>query len=415
MEQVQRQERVPQVVQHAHEQHQIEAFLQLADFVDGKLDAALQAELQAKTEACFFIVDEGPGLSGSSLTCAALALRKLGVARSRIVFLPSYGCDGSHFVNETAKQVWQEHAHFVAHFELGWLDRAAQGAELRDLSAGAWRGELGAEAENIACHPHHERRKYLALQPDGRRSILRFAGFGAHGRRVLERAQLLEPSGVTPRVLDFADGMLAVEHIPAKISAAPPVSAGLSDRLGEYLAFRRTRLATATSADLDALVEMAHRNIGEALGTHAMERVAELAQRARASAGSAIITDGRLLPHEWLKSPTGLKKVDAFDHGDDHFYPGPCDIAWDLAGAITELGLDASARKTLLSRYASAAGDPRVAERLPFFELAYLAHRLGYVTMAARTLATTKDERRFRQLERRYRHALRQRLKELEE
>jgi hypothetical protein len=121
-----------------------------------------------------------------------------------------------------------------------------------------------------------------------------------------------------------------------------------------------------------------------------------------------------LLPHEWLASPEGLKKVDAFDHGDDHFYPGPCDIAWDLAGAATELGLDASGRQDLLARYASAAGDTRVAERLPFFELAYLALRLGYVGMAARTIATPSDGARFRQLERRYRRALRGRLTELQ-
>jgi hypothetical protein len=377
-------------------------------------EPALQAELQAKTDAHFFVVDEGPGLSGSSFSCVALALRQLGIERSRIVFLPSYSCDGSHFVNDTAKRVWQEHVHFVGSFELAWLDRIAQGAELRDLSSGAWRRELGAKAENIACHPQHERRKYLALAPEGGSMILRFAGFGSQGRRVLARAKALEPSGVTPHVLDFADGMLALEHIPAKISAAPPVCAGFADKLGEYLAFRRARLAVAAVTGLDVLAEMTQRNIAEALGSSGNGLVAELARRAGASDGSASITDGRLLPHEWLASPAGIKKVDAFDHGDDHFYPGPCDVAWDLAGALTELGLDASGRQSLLDRYASAAGDPRVADRLPFFELAYLAYRVGYVTMAARALTTSSDEAQFRQLARRYRRALRDRLKELE-
>jgi hypothetical protein len=54
-----------------------------------------------------------------------------------------------------------------------------------------------------------------------------------------------------------------------------------------------------------------------------------------------------------------------------------------------------------------------VVDRLPFFELAYLAYRLGYVTMAAQNL-TTNDEARFRQLARRYRRSLRDRLKELQ-
>lgn len=376
-------------------------------------EPALQAELQAKTDAHFFVVDEGPGLSGSSFAGVALALRQLGIDRARIVFLPSYSCDGSHFVNEAAKRVWQEHVHFVGGFEPAWLDRIAQGAQLRDLSAGAWRRELGAEAENIACHPQHERKKFLALQPDGARVILRFAGFGSQGRRVLARAKALEPSGVTPRVLDFADGMLALEHIPANISAGPPTSAEFPDRLAEYLAFRRARLDVAAVTELDTLAEMTQRNIGEALGTSRNGPVAELARRASSSGVSASITDGRLLPHEWLTSPAGIKKVDAFDHGDDHFFPGPCDVAWDLAGAITEFALDASGRQTLLARYVSATGDTRVVDRLPFFELAYLAYRLGYVTMAAQNL-TTNDEARFRQLARRYRRSLRDRLKELQ-
>jgi hypothetical protein len=377
-------------------------------------DPLLQAELQAKTDAHFFVVDEGPGLSGSSFTCVARALRQLGIERSRIVFLPSYACDGSHFVNEAAKQVWQEHAHFVGGFELAWLERVAQGAELRDISAGAWRRELGAETESIACHPQHERRKYLALQPDGGRVILRFAGFGSQGRRVLARAQALESSGVTPQVLDFADGMLALEHIPGKISGALPTYAGFPEKVGEYLAFRRARLDVAAGTELDALAEMAQRNIGEALGGPANGLIAQLAQRAGSSGGSASISDGRLLPHEWLVGPAGIKKVDAFDHGDDHFYPGPCDVAWDLAGAMTEFSLDASGRQSLLASYTNAAGDGRVADRLPFFELAYLAHRLGYVTMAAQTVTTPSDEALFRQLARRYRRALRARLKELE-
>ena len=377
-------------------------------------DPPLQAELQAKTDAHFFVVDEGPGLSGSSLTCVARGLRQLGIERARIVLLPSYDCDGSHFVNEAAKQVWREHAHFVGGFEVAWLERVAQGAELRDLSSGGWRRELGAEAESIACHPQHERRKYLAVQPDGGRAILRFAGFGSQGRRVLARAKALESSGVTPQVLGFADGMLALAHIPAKISAALPARAEFPEKVGEYLAFRRARLEVAVGTELDALAEMAQVNISEALGIDANGLLARLAQRAGSNGGSASITDGRLLPHEWLATPAGIKKVDAFDHGDDHFYPGPCDIAWDLAGAIAEFPLDASGRQRLLASYVSAAGDARVADRLPFFELSYLAHRLGYVTMATRTLTAPSDAAQFRQLARRYRRALRARVKELE-
>jgi hypothetical protein len=377
-------------------------------------EPALQAELQAKTDAHFFIVDEGPGLSGSSLTCVALALRQLGVERARIAFLPSYRCDGAQFVNEGARQTWREHLHFVGDFDPAWLAGVAQGSELRDLSAGAWRQELGAEGQELACHPQHERRKYLASDGHGRRFMLRFAGFGSQGRRLRTRALALEPSGVTPRVLGFGDGMLALEHIPAKIRADPPTNASFVETLAAYLAFRQKQLETGEAAQLHGLAEMAQRNIAAALGPSACQSLAGLALRASSSGCGVTIADGRVLPHEWLATPARFRKVDGFDHGDDHFYPGPCDIAWDLAGAIHELALGPSERHDLLFRYASSAGDMHVGERLPFFELAYLAHRLGYVTTAARTLAGTPDGAQFGRLERCYRGSLQARLRELQ-
>ena len=46
-----------------------------------------------------------------------------------------------------------------------------------------------------------------------------------------------------------------------------------------------------------------------------------------------------LAPHEWLRLDDGnVRKTDAIAHGDDHLFPGPTDIAWDLAGAIECLG-----------------------------------------------------------------------------
>src|SRR5207302_4552914 len=54
-----------------------------------------------------------------------------------------------------------------------------------------------------------------------------------------------------------------------------------------------------------------------------------------------VLVDGRMQPHEWIRSKDGtIIKVDGCTHGDDHFFPGPTDIAWDLAGAIVEWSLD---------------------------------------------------------------------------
>src|SRR5690606_41211550 len=59
--------------------------------------------------------------------------------------------------------------------------------------------------------------------------------------------------------------------------------------------------------------------------------------------------------HEWVAGAHGYVKTDALDHGDGVRLPGPADPAWDLAGAVVELGLDASAAAELAARHADAA------------------------------------------------------------
>jgi glyoxylase-like metal-dependent hydrolase (beta-lactamase superfamily II) len=52
----------------------------------------LEAEFRAHAGR-FVVVDEGPGLSGSSFAGTADALERLGVAPDRIAFLPGHGGD----------------------------------------------------------------------------------------------------------------------------------------------------------------------------------------------------------------------------------------------------------------------------------------------------------------------------------
>jgi hypothetical protein len=376
-----------------------------------RLASALEGEIAAARDAHFFIVDEGPGLSGSSLTCVASRLRELGVPRARIVFLPSYRCDGRHFVSERAGRVWSEHAHFAADFDVAWISEAAQGSQLRDLSAGAWRQFYGFSTAVGASQAQDERRKYLALDPSGTpRRLLRFAGFGRHGARVRARAEALQQSGVTPQVVGFAGGMLAVEHLPGQALTRAAVGPEFLRVLAGYLAFRQRKFRADGSAPLEALADMARQNIDEALGANASKPVAKLMAAASAGRPTTTIVDGHLFPHEWLITSAGFKKVDAFDHGDDHFYPGPCDIAWDVAAAGWELGLGQRQRRKLSSLYVAASGDASLPGRLPFFELAYLAHRIAYTSLAARALDGTSAAAEFAGLQQSYTIALAARL-----
>src|SRR5262249_33421025 len=104
-----------------------------------------------------------------------------------------------------------------------------------------------------------------------------------------------------------------------------------------------------------------------------------------------ILVDGRMQPHEWVRLPDGrMIKTDGASHGDDHFFPGPTDINWDLAGASVEWNFPGDAESFLLSRFCRLTGqDPRPS--FSIFKLAYTALRVACCKMAATTVPETEE------------------------
>jgi hypothetical protein len=123
-----------------------------------------------------------------------------------------------------------------------------------------------------------------------------------------------------------------------------------------------------------------------------------------------VALDGRMLPHEWIRTSGGYLKTDAVHHHDDHFFPGCQDIAWDVAGTCLEFNLGADARRQLVERYSSLSGDATIAARLPLHAITYLAFRLGYTSLAANIPSQDSDSKRFSEAALRYGELLRSEL-----
>ncbi len=363
---------------------------------DRRLRAAPELERRWREMAgwTFAVVDEGPGLSGSSFAAVAEALSALGVPDERIVFFPSWDPEPAQLLSETARRRWTLHRKYLARFEDLGLFRDA-----RDLSGGNWRGEVwSAEREYPAVQPQHERRKYLR---EGR--LYKFAGLGRYGRQAWDRARALAAAGFAPPALALDNGFLEMPWVAGQ-PAAPGATPELLETMARYLAFLRAEFPCRRSLSPAQLAEMIRVNVLEGLGPKWADRLAPL----EVAEAPACAIDNRMFPHEWLRTAAGYVKTDGVEHHDDHFLPGCQDIAWDIAAAQVEFGMNAAQGTEFARRYAQLSGDGTVAARLPFYRLAWLAFRLGYSAMAAAALAGTADGARFERLRSRYAALLRQ-------
>jgi hypothetical protein len=361
-------------------------------------DAAGVVARHAEQGSRFLVVDEGPGLSGSSFLSVAEALESAGAPPERIVLLGSRVVDPQSLVARDGAARWARFRVEVARAAAQQGDGSAPGGE--DLSGGAWRPVvLGSPRRWPATWPALER--YKQRSADGR-WLLKFEGLGPFGAAVHARAAALAERGWAPWPSGAPDIRGLVGY---PFPAGTPLAAAEADRervaaLGRYCALRHELFPA--DADPEALEGMARHDV-------AVEAGLELPAGWSLPCERPAITDGRMLPHEWLRTADGgLVKVDGAAHGDDHLYPGPCDVAWDLAGASVEWALGADARQVLVAAYRAAAGeDP--GERLPRYEIAYAAFRAAWCAMAAAT-APADEVERLAAARARYRAALRQAL-----
>jgi len=123
---------------------------------------------QAARGAVFAIVDEGPGLSGSSFASVARAVRAVGVSEDQIVLFPGWDPDPERLKSDTAREAWRTHPRW-------WTDAHETrvrpeavfdiSAPVVDFSGGAWRSMFLCDREAWpAVQPQHERWK-VASRP----------------------------------------------------------------------------------------------------------------------------------------------------------------------------------------------------------------------------------------------------------
>ncbi|ACG78505.1 conserved hypothetical protein [Phenylobacterium zucineum HLK1] len=332
-----------------------------------RIAPGLRARLAAHAGP-FAVVDEGPGLSGSSFGAVLDLLEGLGVGRERIVVFPSHAGDPGPEASAAHRARWAGLRKAAVDFPAlaarrplptRFEDVTGPVHAVEDLSGGAWRA-----GRPLPAFPRQERLKFRLRTASGD-WLVRFAGLGAAGEAKLARARALHAAGWGPEAAALRWGFLLLRWVDGAPARPRP------DELAGYLAFRAS-LEGGAGASLDELADMVRVNAGE-LGLDVRAQVPAVTPR-------PVQVDARLHAWEWLRTAGGrLLKTDALDHACAHDLVGCQDIAWDVAGAAVELGLSEPEVRAL----AQAAGaDMRL---VAFHRLAYPAFQAGLWTFAGET------------------------------
>lgn len=385
----------------------------------------LAAELAGDAAGDFAIVDEGPGLSGSSFAAVADLLEEVGIPAHHIHFFPSHahgpGPEAAPRVRTRWRDTAQHHADLTeagagGHSVLDRIEDAVRDllgpldGPLRDISGGAWRAHHYGESDPLPpSDPQRERRKFLA-RARGEPWLVKFAGLDEDGALKLQRAAALAQAGFGPEPAGLCYGFMVerwVDGIP--LDRRSMSKATLLAALGAYLGFRaRSFPADAAGASLDGLREMACANTQEALGAAAAEALAARLRNAADIQAPVVPVhiDGRLHAWEWLGAERAWPvKTDAVDHSCGHDLVGCQDIAWDIAGAAVEHSLDEAERDMLRGEVARACGRPVEPALIEVLTPCYLAFQLGLWTQAVETSDGMEAMRQHSILER-YRNGL---------
>lgn len=341
------------------------------------------------------IVDEGPGLSGSSFKAGADFVRAAGPAHRRLLFPSHRKGPGGEAAPET-RNLFKRGPCAFAPFEEGVLasGRLAAWAEdlvgpalgpLEDLSGGLWRARLYArEADWPAVDIMQERRKYLLRTAEGA-FLLKFVGIGDGGAHKAAMARDLGQAGLAPEHVGFRHGF----SIERWIDDARPLDPR-ADRprllraLGRYIGFRRRfRVEAGSGAHPDLLKRMVARNVGLALGADAGAQAARAMDALTPARVTPIATDNRMHAHEWLARHDGaLLKADGVDHHAGHDLIGAQDIAYDVAAASFEFDLSAGELRGLCGAVAQASGAAVETASIAPYRTAWIAFELGRMTLA---------------------------------
>jgi hypothetical protein len=345
--------------------------------------------LPARLSGCAsraIVVDEGPGLSGSSMASVAKALTEIGFAPEQISFFPGHAGEPGTAATDQVRQWWSRVRRYVtAHDQLRWneltlaeslLQKSSEIAKekfckVEDLSCGRWREKV---YQNKSAWPWapipFERMKFLCTAKSGASILWKFTGLH-------NVPQIVNRSEYTLSPLRWFHGFVAFPWIDGTpLSIADGCDPEIVRQIGQHIA-AISKPPLSPSDQLESVERIRHMlywNTQEAFGNGMANNFSD-------PIPCPAYGDGRLAPHEWIRSRTGqITKVDAMGHNSDHTIVGRQPIYWDIAGAMVEWQLHSP---QLLLASLEECGIVLKPDVLKTYQMAYAAFRMGQASLCA--------------------------------
>lgn len=352
------------------------------------------------------IVDDYPN-TGETLKIMIGMLRSSGVEPERISFMaPTHYAQKPDIFSKEREEVARVNRYTVRPDELykeHFLGSPAVESLLRDYFANqGWEsitiqenaatGEINNQLQQHYGDGFHVRlKRVLDLRFSSnkttciKRVFAKSVGWGWLGYHAYLSGTRL--SGFVPKVIGLRNGFLFTEWIEkTPQNQEQAVSTALLERLSSYVISRVEKLHLSEDP---WFAYPGYRWTGwefilgilrSAYGQY-VDYVANLLLKKRLQqyiSPSPTMVDGHMRQDEWIKTETGIYKVD-FEH---HNFGGPeldmVDPAYDLTSAIFEFRLSNKAEQELLQKYVQKSGDQKVSERILIHKLLYGLIALQY-------------------------------------
>ena len=355
------------------------------------------------------IVDEGPGISGSSMAAVARALRDAGY--TDISFFPGHPNEPGTAASPDVRQCWHETPRYVVNpQELRWDGKSLQDLLLEqtkkiqvpnpaspyasprftDLSSGKWREvAYSLHSDWPPANIPFERTKWLFRTSHDSAILWKFSGLGSATDS--QPVSAIHHNVVYPETFGVHFGFSATSWISGnRLTSQAARNPQVLSQLLRYVSASRVPRPVPREA-LHRLQECLLVNTRESLGEAAADLANGFANRMAHAEASHCYTDGRMAPCEWVQTADGsLYKTDHAGHMADHTLVGRQSWLWDLAGLLIEWDLPLTELQSAHPQLVREYSEPI----LHFYCMAYSAFRLGMCSMCASQLASQPEEQK---------------------